>query len=151
MLRKLQGNCGFLAPGRLNKSLLTFNNRPSGRETGVLFVLVLSLATYQGGLKKMSMSFQAEPVSAFQGQAGAALFPSLLQEPPPSPREEMLPAGKVDGRLELPLDELSFHRLTTPAEIGQILHLRGEIQLPATALADPSFHTREKKETSMGL
>lgn len=97
----------------------------------------------------MSMSFQAETGSAFKAQAvAAALFPSVLQAS--VPQEVLLPAGKVDGRLELPLDELSFHRLTTPAQIGQILHLRGEIQLPATALADPSFHSREKKETNMG-
>lgn len=98
----------------------------------------------------MSMSFQAEAGSVFQAQAAAAaLFPAVLQAPP-SPQEALLPVGKVDGRLELPLDELSFHRLTTPAQIGQILHLRGEINLPAAALADPSFRTREKKETNMG-
>lgn len=99
----------------------------------------------------MSMSFQAEAGSVFQAQAvAAALFPAVRPAPPP-PQEATLPAGNVDGRLDLPLDELSFHRLTTPAQVGQILHLRGEINLPATALADPSFHTREKKETSTGL
>jgi len=82
--------------------------------------------------------------------AAAALFPALREVQLPS-RDDAMPLGKVDGRLELPLEELSFHRLTTPAEIGQIMHLRGEINLPATALADPSFHTREKKETSTGL
>jgi hypothetical protein len=101
----------------------------------------------------MSMSLQAE-MSACQTQAaGAALFPATLPPqlvPVSRERAEALPDGKVDGRLELPLEELSFHRLTTPAEIAQILHLRGEIQLPAAALADPSFHTREKKETSTG-
>jgi hypothetical protein len=98
----------------------------------------------------MSIGLQTEATSASLAQAtAAALFPALLEMPPPL-RDEALPQGKVDGRLELPLDELSFHRLTTPAEIGQILHLRGEINLPATALADPSFHTREKKETNTG-
>lgn len=98
----------------------------------------------------MSISLQAEAVSASLAQStAAALFPASLEMPPPR-RDETLPQGKVDGRLDLPLDELSFHRLTTPAEIGQILHLRGEINLPATALADPSFHTREKKETNTG-
>jgi hypothetical protein len=83
---------------------------------------------------------------------GPAFSPMLQTDAAPAAREraEIVPLGKVDGRLELPLEELSFHRLTTPAEISQILHLRGEIQLPATALADPSFHTREKKETSTG-
>lgn len=96
----------------------------------------------------MSMSLQTEAGSALQAQAtAAALFHSLRELPPP---DDALALGKIDGRLELPLDEVSFHRLTTPAEIGQILHLRSEINLPSTALADPSFHTREKKETSTG-
>ena len=100
----------------------------------------------------MTMSLQAEGVSAVQAHAaGATLFPALRRPdliPLPREQEEFVPAVKVDGRLELPLDELSFHRLTTTAEIAQILHLRGEIQLPSSALADPLFHTREKKETS---
>ena len=91
----------------------------------------------------------AEAVSPFA--TGAAVFLPVRQ-PTALPQLRLpaapMPAGKVDGRLELPLDELSFHRLTTPCEIAQIMHLRGEIQLPASALADPSFHTREKKETS---
>ncbi|MFC5499858.1 hypothetical protein ACFPOE_20115 [Caenimonas terrae] len=94
------------------------------------------------------MSLQAEAISTSLAQA-AALFPALREPSTPLP-DDALPLGKVDDRLELPLDELSFHRLTTHADIGRILHLRGEINLPATALADPSFHTREKKETSTG-
>ena len=98
------------------------------------------------------MTFQPEALATFQAP-GAGMFSPMMQ-PPAAParheHEEQLPAGKVDGRLELPLEELSYHRLTTPAEIGQIMHLRGEIQLPAAALADPAFHTREKKETSVG-
>lgn len=54
------------------------------------------------------------------------------------------------GRLEVPIDELRFFHLKTEAEIARIRHLREEIQLPASALADPSFSTREKKETNTG-
>lgn len=97
----------------------------------------------------MTMGLQLEGVPGYLA-ASAALSPVLAHAPLPS-SDEALPLGKVDDRLELPLDELRFHRLTTPAQIGQILHLRGEISLPATALADPSFHSREKKETSTGL
>lgn len=99
----------------------------------------------------MTMSLQTDAVFASRTQASAgALFASSRDLPLPS-REEALPLGKIDGRLEVPLDELSFHRLSTLAEIDQILHLRGELTLPAAALADPSFHTREKKETSTVL
>jgi hypothetical protein len=55
------------------------------------------------------------------------------------------------GRLEVPVDKLSFCHLRTPAEIARIRHLRSEISLPEAVLADPGFHAREKKETSRGL
>ena len=99
----------------------------------------------------MTMGLQTEVNFASQAQATAGALFASLRELSQSSRDEALPLGKIDGRLELPLDELSFHRLTTPAQIGQILHLRGELALPAAALTDPSFHTREKKETSTGL
>lgn len=41
--------------------------------------------------------------------------------------------------------EVSFRRLKG-AEISQVLHLRNEIALPPSALADAGFITREKKE-----
>ena len=80
----------------------------------------------------------------------AVLFSEAIT-PATSPGDDPVPAGKFDSRLDLPLDELSFYRLCNVEEIARIQHLRGEIQLPAAALADPSFHTREKKETSTGL
>jgi hypothetical protein len=43
--------------------------------------------------------------------------------------------------------EVNFRHLRGPAEIARILHLRQEIHLPASALADTGFATREKKET----
>ena len=42
--------------------------------------------------------------------------------------------------------EVSFRRLRGAHEIARVLHLRNEIALPASALADAAFHTREKKE-----
>ena len=42
--------------------------------------------------------------------------------------------------------EVTFKRLRGAHEIARILHLRGEIALPLTALADASFAAREKKE-----
>jgi hypothetical protein len=43
--------------------------------------------------------------------------------------------------------EVSFRRLRGKREISQILHLREQIQLPASALTDNGFALREKKET----
>ena len=43
--------------------------------------------------------------------------------------------------------EVSFRRLRGAQEIARILHLRQEIQLPSSAVADASFALREKKET----
>ena len=85
----------------------------------------------------MITGIPAETASASQAQAAAGAVFAPLRDLPQPLRDEALPLGKIDGRLELPLDELSFHRLTTPAQIGQILHLRGELALPAAALADP--------------
>ncbi len=92
----------------------------------------------------MTMSLQIEAVSAFRPHASAAaLFPSLCQ-PAPVP-------AKVDNRLEVPLSEVTFRHLRGAEEIASIAHLRKEIQLVATGVADPSFIAREKKETRRAL
>jgi hypothetical protein len=52
------------------------------------------------------------------------------------------------GRLEVPVDELGFCCLQTPAQIARITHLRREIQLPEAVISDPCFGAREKKETN---
>jgi len=53
------------------------------------------------------------------------------------------------GRDELPVGELTLQRLRTDSEIAKIRYLRGEIELPASTLCDPSFHALEKKEIRM--
>lgn len=60
------------------------------------------------------------------------------------PTEPAAPAGSR----ELPVDELQIRPLRGAEEIARVIHLRNEISLPAAALADPEFRTREKKETS---
>jgi hypothetical protein len=45
--------------------------------------------------------------------------------------------------------EVGFRRLQGPREIAGVLHLRNEIQLPASALGDSSFAAREKKEMKL--
>jgi len=74
-----------------------------------------------------------------------ALPPQALAYARPNVGFPMLPAEA--GRMEVPLDELGFFRLTAPSDIAEIHHLRAEIQLPVSAVADPAFRAREKKET----
>jgi len=71
------------------------------------------------------------------------LVPATSAAVPPQPP---VPAGSR----ELPLDELEIRPLRAAEEIARVIHLRSEIHLPAAALADPEFATREKKETSTG-
>ena len=52
---------------------------------------------------------------------------------------------------ELRADEVSFTQLRGPREIARILHLRGQIALPASTADDPGFAAREKKETTWAL
>ncbi|MDE2606364.1 MAG: hypothetical protein KGL68_10645 [Burkholderiales bacterium] len=65
-----------------------------------------------------------------------ALEDAVRFEPPPS--DEVRP------------HEVGFRRLRGHREIEQVLHLRREIALPASALQDPDFASREKKETKSG-
>ena len=57
-----------------------------------------------------------------------------------------LPPPEI-ARHEVLVDELSFFRLTAPSDVSEIQHLRAQIQLPGSAMADPGFRALEKKET----
>lgn len=96
------------------------------------------------------MSLQTDQLAPFP-QAHAGFFAPPVAAAPLRQALEAAPVAKLDNRLEVPLQELGFRHLRSAAEISQIVHLRQEIQLPASALADPAFHTREKKETNSGL
>lgn len=64
-----------------------------------------------------------------------------------------MPAMEDFERIGLPVTdevkphEVGFRRLRGQREIAQVLHLRQEIALPVSALGDPGFASREKKET----
>ena len=45
--------------------------------------------------------------------------------------------------------EVHYRRLRGAHDIGRVLHLRNELQLPAAAKGDASFATLEKKETKL--
>ncbi len=88
--------------------------------------------------------------ASYQAASAAAFSPMLLPviAAPLPPLEDPVVHSRVDARIDLPLDELSFRHLQGADQIGSIFHLRKEIQLPAAAVADPvSFAAREKKET----
>jgi len=70
---------------------------------------------------------------ALPALSSAALLDDLSAYAPPS--------------TEVQPHEVNFRRLRGAHEIARILHLRNEIALPASALADAGFQTREKKET----
>jgi hypothetical protein len=84
--------------------------------------------------------FAALPAHAFAYGNAQGSYPAL---------PAALPPVEI-GRKEVPLDELSVFHLRTSSEIAEIQHLRSAIALPASALADPDFQAREKKETRSG-
>ena len=51
---------------------------------------------------------------------------------------------------DVPLAEIDFRRVRGADEFHAVHQLRAEIQLPGSAMADPGFRTREKKETTRG-
>lgn len=62
--------------------------------------------------------------------------------------DPVAPAMRREAELEP--REVRFRRLRTEIELRRIEHLRAEIHLPASAVADPDFRTREKKEMRKG-
>jgi hypothetical protein len=93
----------------------------------------------QSASQAHARDFAGLPSQAFHGTPRGAFAPLPPSLPPPD-----------TGRMEVPLDELGFFRLTAPSDIAEIHHLRAEIELPASALAAPGFRAREKKETRKG-
>lgn len=93
------------------------------------------------------MDSQFGGLSVSRGDLSSQWETRFTQQPAASPPLPELPAA----RLEVPVEELGFCHLQTPADIASIRHLRSEIQLPEAVLADPGFDAREKKETSRDL
>ena len=53
-----------------------------------------------------------------------------------------------DGRIEVPLDQVSFIHADDAGQLRRIAHLREAIALPASVREAPAFARLEKKETS---
>jgi hypothetical protein len=96
------------------------------------------------------MNLQPATLSSFV-QPHPGMYGPPVSTPPLRPGRVPEVAERVDDRLEVPIHELTFAHLRTTDEVGRIVHLRQQLQLPAATLADPAFHTREKKETKLGL
>ena len=102
----------------------------------------------------MNMAIHGDPAPGFQlRQAVAGLFPQPApHRSPQRPVGHDAPAAaRTDGRLDVPLSELTFRHLQNTSEISSIMHLRKEIQLVAASVDDPGFAAREKKEMNRVL
>jgi hypothetical protein len=80
---------------------------------------------------------------------GARFVPAeSLGQIGPRPSPHATNENSHPGRQDVPVHELVFCHLQAPDEIARVSHLREEIRLPTSVLADPSFDAREKKEMS---
>ena len=83
-------------------------------------------------------------MSDFSALEQSFALPSM----PPAPVvEDFAPAVST----ELQPHEVGFRRLRGHREISRVQHLRQQIALPASAVGDAGFASREKKETKSGL
>lgn len=80
-------------------------------------------------------------MSDFSGLEQSFALPAMSMVSQPDDLSDYAPPST-----EVQPHEVSFRRLRGAHEIARVLHLRNEIALPASALADAAFHTREKKE-----
>lgn len=81
-------------------------------------------------------------MSDFSGLEQSFALPAML---PVSQFDEL--SAYAPPSTEVQPHEVSFRRLRGAHEIARVVHLRQEIQLPSSALADAGFALREKKET----
>ena len=104
---------------------------------------------------RLALPFSRSDLGRLPGNLEALLAPAPAPRPARAfdsyPNSLLAFAAAEVGREDIRIGELSFRHLRTGAEIERIKHLRGKIQLPLSALADPGFQTREKKETRWAL
>jgi len=66
---------------------------------------------------------------------------------PAMPPMQEVPDLAPSTSTELQPEEVGFIRLRGHREIARVQHLRQQIALPTSAVDDPGFASREKKET----
>lgn len=86
-------------------------------------------------------------MSDFSGLEQSFALPamSVAELQMPLDHAGLVPAG--ERSYDVVLDDIDFRPLHAAGEMHAIQKLRAEIQLPGTAMADPGFVSREKKET----
>jgi hypothetical protein len=72
-----------------------------------------------------------------------------LSSQPAMPLADDYASYQAPQPTELQAHEVSFTQLSGARAIARILHLRQQIALPTSAVDDPGFATREKKETTL--
>jgi hypothetical protein len=82
-------------------------------------------------------------MSDFSGMEQSFALPGIS----PVPAVDAYLHSGQPASTELQPHEVGFRRLRGPREISRVMHLRRAIALPASALEDPQFQSREKKET----
>jgi hypothetical protein len=65
-------------------------------------------------------------------------------------RRGVSPGAAQTGANAIGMEGVGLRHLKTPAEIGQILHLREAIDLSVHSAGSPDFRLLEKKETNAG-
>lgn len=85
------------------------------------------------------MSLSIEP------SVGPALLPTGY--PGASAPLIVPPPLQEHGRLDLPLERVTFRQLYSPQQVRQIQHLREDFLLPRAVREAPAFIELEKKET----
>ena len=89
----------------------------------------------------MSLSVQASAGATHLPAAFHGALPPFVA--PPLPPQD-------HGRIDLPLEQVTFRRLHTAHQVRQIQHLREDFLLPAAVREAPAFIALEKKETRRG-
>lgn len=89
-------------------------------------------------------------MSDFSGMEQSFALTALAPGEVPLPVGRTVVAPPAPRSFDVRLDEVQFQRLRAADEMHSIQKMRAEIQLPGTAMADPGFFSREKKETGRG-
>jgi hypothetical protein len=114
-------------------------------------------STASSSMGSAGHAVQASEILARQLFARQKILPGLPLRAPAllEPTARVLPlqdrkSDASEARQDVPIEDISFCALHSEPDIRAISHLREELHLPGSALAEPEFRALEKKETSTG-